>query len=850
MSSVVRKVSGGMVVGRATVAALALLLAVVVAPARAAGPPIVSETLPVWVDRTSATLRAKVTPNDLPTNYRFELGTDAGYGTQIPADHELFTGSGTEPVTVTASPKGLQEETIYHFRVVATNSSGTTFGPDQRFDTLNSDGLASGRRYELVSSLDKGPVGEPVSPIAIYEMFFQVNPEGSNLLYQIGYGPPDATSSGGPLWEATRQPGGWRSSQFSPTALAPADEAFGEAPTAITWGVSRDLECSALASTQPLADAPPETAAAGLANLFRRNPDGTYTTITNLAPSNAGFLGPNGQTSGLYQLVGMSEDCGVVVFRSRAQYPGLPGAAAIRLYEWDHGVLRAINEVPAAAGMQAVASVPGATEGNPAATTDGQNFTRAVSEDGGSVYFSALRQKGDGPGGATEVNKPAVFARLDGTTTVDVSQSQTATASTFAKYQIASTDGSRVFFLANYGLTTTPTPGWPAACTHATGAGCDLYEYDFAKPAGSRLTSLSLDANPADTGGAGVVGVLDASEDGSHVYFAARGQLVPGQGSTQAENIADGAYSVYLAQAGSVVYVGRVLATDLTTAASGVLITRSSQSSQATWVSQATPDGRHLVFSSKANITGYQGGAVETYRYSADQEAIECVSCRRDGASSVTGINQNPLPREGRNIPSRLRLVSVDGKRVFFIKDDRLAPTAIEGQTNLYEWHEGQISFLATASAPSWEFVNLRVGGSDASGVDIYFQTRDRLNWEDRDERPDVYNARIGGGFDPPPSTPLPCDPLSEGSCQGPVSPTPQLAPPASAGVVGAGNATDRGAARCGRKQVRRAGRCVGKQAIAKRACAKRRGKAKKQCIRKKVGQLNRAASNNGRISK
>lgn len=825
-----------------------LLLGAAFTSAAAAESPKVSEQVPVWVDKQDVTLRASVDPSGLPTVYRFDLGTDTNYGIKVPAGDEPSIGAGTDPVPVTAVANGLQQETVYHFRVVATNSSGTTVGPDQEFTTLNEAGLPSGRAFELVSPREKGPAGEPVSPLAIYEMLFQASPDDSNLLYQIGYGPPSSTSSGGPLWQATREESGWQSTQFSPSALVPAGERGGEAPTAITWGISPDLECSVLASTQPLAgDAPPATAQAGLANLFRRNPDGTYTTITNLVATNVTTLGSGFSiTAGLYQLIGMSEDCGVIVFRSRLLYPGLPGAAAVRLYEWDHGILRAISEVPGPTGVQAVATVPGATEGNPAAATDAQNWVRAVSSDGSRVFFSAFRQKGGGPGGATEVGKPAVFARLDGSSTLDISQSQTGTASTLAKYQIASADGRRVFFLANYGLTSTATPGWPTACTPTTGAGCDLYEYDFAKAEGGRLTSLSQDSNPADTGGAGVAGVLDASDDGEYVYFAARGQLVLGQGSTQAENISNETYNVYLSHNGVTSYVGRVLTNDLTGQA-GALITKSSQASQATWASQATPDGRHLVFSSKANISGYQSGAIETYLYSAAQGTIVCVSCRRDGEPSISPVAQNPLTNGEalRNLLSPPRAVSDDGARVFFVKNDPLAPGAAAAQRNLFEWHQGQIAFIAR-SQPGFEPNVLRFGGVSASGTDVYFSTRDSLSWEDGDTRPDVYDARIGGGFEQP-VAPVSCDPLSEASCRGPITGGPPSVVPSSTVTTGAGNVSN---AKCKKSQVRRGGRCVLKREIAERRCANRKGDAKRRCIREQVRKLNRAADGNGRAAK
>ncbi len=44
-------------------------------------------------------------------------------------------GSGFGPQSVSASVTGLAPGTTYHFQVVASNSAGTTTGPDETFTT-------------------------------------------------------------------------------------------------------------------------------------------------------------------------------------------------------------------------------------------------------------------------------------------------------------------------------------------------------------------------------------------------------------------------------------------------------------------------------------------------------------------------------------------------------------------------------------------------------------------------------------------------------------------------------------------------------------------------------------------
>jgi hypothetical protein len=95
--------------------------------------PVVTGTSPQDVTTSSATLKGTVNPNGHPTTYLFEYGLTTAYGSQTPEGSAGKTKS-AQPVTVAVS--GLDPDTTYHFRVVATNDHGTTYGPDQPFTTL------------------------------------------------------------------------------------------------------------------------------------------------------------------------------------------------------------------------------------------------------------------------------------------------------------------------------------------------------------------------------------------------------------------------------------------------------------------------------------------------------------------------------------------------------------------------------------------------------------------------------------------------------------------------------------------------------------------------------------------
>ncbi|RJP88647.1 MAG: IPTL-CTERM sorting domain-containing protein [Desulfobacteraceae bacterium] len=82
---------------------------------------------------TSATLNGLVNANGKDATVTFEYGLDTSYGSIVAADQNLVTGS--TDTAVSAAVANLSPGTVYHFRVVAQNSSGTTNGDDMTFTT-------------------------------------------------------------------------------------------------------------------------------------------------------------------------------------------------------------------------------------------------------------------------------------------------------------------------------------------------------------------------------------------------------------------------------------------------------------------------------------------------------------------------------------------------------------------------------------------------------------------------------------------------------------------------------------------------------------------------------------------
>jgi len=109
------------VAGLATQASVALAVVPTVATQSATGVMI-----------QAATLRGTVNPRSLATSYFFQYGPTSAYGAQT-APASLAAGAAA--VRVTGAAGALVPATTYHFRLVATNATGTSVTADRTFRT-------------------------------------------------------------------------------------------------------------------------------------------------------------------------------------------------------------------------------------------------------------------------------------------------------------------------------------------------------------------------------------------------------------------------------------------------------------------------------------------------------------------------------------------------------------------------------------------------------------------------------------------------------------------------------------------------------------------------------------------
>jgi hypothetical protein len=100
-------------------------------------PPSVTTSPATGVVTNGATLNGSLNPNGQATTAWFEYGLTTAYGSVIPLPG-AFTGSAG--VAVSTNLTGLTPGTTYHFRLDATNATGSTLGADQSFTTPSGSG--------------------------------------------------------------------------------------------------------------------------------------------------------------------------------------------------------------------------------------------------------------------------------------------------------------------------------------------------------------------------------------------------------------------------------------------------------------------------------------------------------------------------------------------------------------------------------------------------------------------------------------------------------------------------------------------------------------------------------------
>ncbi len=141
------------------------------------------------VAANAATLHATINPNGADTAYYFEYGTTTSYGSTIPATPKPV-GSDPSAVLVAETLTDLAEGATYHYRAVAENEVGRTYGADEAIGTP----ILPAATTESASSVD---ANEAI-------VSGTIDPNGLETTYEFEYG--TTTSYGSIASGATEEP--------------------------------------------------------------------------------------------------------------------------------------------------------------------------------------------------------------------------------------------------------------------------------------------------------------------------------------------------------------------------------------------------------------------------------------------------------------------------------------------------------------------------------------------------------------------------------------------------------------------------------------------------------------------
>jgi hypothetical protein len=409
------------------------------------------------------------------------------------------------------------------------------------------------------------------------------------------------------------------------------------------------------------------------------------------------------------------------------------------------------------------------------------SIRNAISADGSRAFWT--RQS---PGIGRQL-----LARLDGAQTIQLDKTQGGVGPAGdGEYLTAAEDGSAAYFSA------------PGKLVPGAGKG-GLYRYDLEATDGKPLTLLTPGPQNAE-----VLGLLGASEDAKRLYFTARGAYDP--------QAAAGEPNLYLWEEGAGLrFIATLAAADRLDWAPN-------------WeehTAAANPAGTALAFTSTAPLTGYDNTDQETgepdpqvYLYDATTDTLRCASCNPTGARPT-----GPSALPGWSTPyQQPRYLSAEGHRLFFTSKDAIDLNDENEAADVYQFElagtGGCTSSHPTYVQPQGGCIDLISSGRDpkrsvlidasADGADVFFATVRPLVAQDEDERFDIYDARIGGGFPPPSPPPAPCTTGEE--CRSPAPGSPPAAAPGTSAFSGPGTTPPR-RRHCKRGFARKGGKCVRK---------------------------------------
>lgn len=746
--------------------------------------PTISSTYVSDVHSDSARFHLVLNPGGAETTYVVEYGPADCSSNPCQAAPAQSAGGGVLKAEVSSVIAGLQPDTTYHYRILATNQSGTAIGPDRSVTTFpfielledpcpnaharqqtSAALLLDCRAYELVSAANTGGYDVESDQVEGQRPFDGYPLAQGRVLYGVhegaipGTGLP--TNHGVDPYVAIRGEHGW-STQYvgipsnNPFASGPFASGLLEAnPTLTSFAFGGEGIC------EPCFED-------GSTNVPVRLPDGGL--VEGMVGSLKNFPNPSG-----YLAKRFAADGTHFVFGTTTKLEPSANNGKVTIYERDlaGGPTEVVSTLPSGATIaNEVGELDVSADGS--RTIVGQKLGTDAK---GNVYYHP-------------------YMHLAGSThSVDLAPGAT----TGVLWAGMTEGGSSAFFTTKDKLLVADTD-----------TSADLYEahVDAEGHLTLRLLSLGQSApagntnscvpsgkwnNPAGindcsvlavAGGAGV-----AAETGA-VYFLSPELLAgAGKGTVNLPNL------YVVRPEGPPTFVATLEASTKGIATNPALKHALGQAATHSYGDfQVTPDGSYAVFASTQPLTGYEnGGRFEVFRYAPASGELVCASCDPTNAAALGDAS---LATHGLSL--------TDDGRVFFDSADPIAPRDLDGRQDVYEYEEGEVQLISTGTSP---FASSLLGVS-ADGADALFFTRDTLVPQDENgSQVKIYDARAEGGFAFL-SQPLPCKASDE--CHGAGSEVPP--PPAIRTLEGQnGNLAPEssGQPSCKAPKVRRHGRCV-----------------------------------------
>jgi DNA-binding beta-propeller fold protein YncE len=735
---------------------------------------------------SEATLNTQVNPLGHDTTYFFEYGTESCRAnptgcTSVPVV-PVDVGSGEAGVLESVRIEGLEAASTYHYRVVASNVLGMAEGEERTFTTQALEqplALPDDRAFELVSPPDKH--GAPVEALTREGGLILAAEDGNSITYVAdGSIVEEPEGNRAPEMQqvlSVRTPEGWSTRDLATRQ----EKAEGLGPGAAPEYQFFTPELSE-ALVEPWATTryaePPLAPGATQATMYvRDNATGTYLPLVTEAnvPSGTAF-------GNLVHFVDATPDLTHVVLRSTvalARAPAGPG-----LYEWSGGHLHFVSQTPS--GTAASEAVLGYSHAQ----------AHAISTDGSRVFWTASAESP-----AHLYMRDTVSNR---TIQLDAAQGVREPSIASARFQGASSDGSIVFFTDKQQLTPNST------AEPAQGVGKpDLYACEIVDESGSpacKLSDLTVEEDPGEH--ASVQGLLLGSgEDGSTVYFIARGVLA-GNENGSGELAVSGQDNLYELHHGA---TGWITTFVVTLAGEDQPEWNGGEHANLSYLTaRVSPSGRYLAFMSVASLTGYDNLDLnsgkpdeEVYLYDSSAHSLRCVSCNPTGARPLGVFDTNEAGEGLGLVVDRRRVWSghwlagsipgwtaeslvnalfqprylSDSGRLFFDSSDALMPGIVTrtrteqvngreievGVENVYEYEPSGVGGCTSPTGGCVSVISSGASGNESAfleatptGNDVFFLTASHLLPQDPDTAFDVYDARVCSSVAPCLSAPSP----------------------------------------------------------------------------------------------